>query len=1311
MKKTILLFCIITLIQQYSYAQNNSVGIGTTTPESSSILELKADKQGFLVPRLDSAQALSILNPATGLLLFNIQDNCFWVKELASWKKICNTDAIWDSLTSISNYIHTLHDSIINNYQDITNIYDSLANHTYHIQNLYDSITNINTVINNYNDSLNNYYQYIQNLYDSVYTINQDIDNIYDSLHVHSTQINNIYDSLTVINNNINTINDSLTNYYQYFQNLYDSVQVIHQDISNIYDSLHNHTNQINNLYDSIQVINNDISALYDSIHVHSTQINNLFDSVSVINASLDSIHNHLISIDSTLIQKWDLNGNTGTNAAINFIGTKDSVDLVIRTHNIEQLRIKADGRAGVGTSNPDATAILDIYSNNKGLLVPRLTTAEINSIVSPANGLFVYNTTENCFYFFKSNLWKNLCDINFDSLIVHNLQVDSIIGNYAYFDSLFANYIYSDTIIAQYIQSDTAIFNAASINNLYNNLFYGDSVFANYANLQTVYNNLLYSDSVIANYIYSDTIIAQYIQSDTAIFNAASINNLYNNLFYGDSVFANYVYSDTIISNYADFTNLSIDGQTINNYTASMIDTMAWLVNGNMNVTASKFIGSINTADLVFKTDNTEKMRVLINGNTGINTNAPTEKLDVNGQIRLRTGATNNYILTSDINGVGTWTDPNLLAITDKWNIAGNSGTNPTNNYIGTSDLQHLSIRTNGQHRIFIHSGGFVGVNTFAPTTNLDVNGQIRLRTGATNSFVLVSDANGVGTWTNPNSLQNINKWDIWGNSGTNPEDNYVGTTDNADLAFRTNDTERLRILSTGFVGIGTIAPTQILDVVGQIRLRTGATNNYIFTSDANGVGTWTNPNSLTITNKWDIWGNSGMDSDDNFVGTTDFVDLNFRTNNTERLKILATGLVGIGTNAPSQALDINGQIRLRTGAANNYILTSDANGVGTWTDPNALTITNKWGILGNTGTNANTNFVGTTDNVDLTFRTNNTEKARLLSNGNFGINISVALAKLHVNNGSILFNGTTGSTPVSGAGIRLMWIPAKAAFRAGQAIGALWDDANIGNYSVAFGNGTTASGITSSAFGINTTASNDGSSAFGYYTTASGQNSIAFGSYTIASGVLSAAFGSNTTASGTNSFVVGNNSTATTTSSIALGTEVNSIHAGSFCFGDASSTVDLNSSSGNQMNMRFHGGYRLYSSNDLSSYVAVASGAGSWTGVSDKNVKENFRELNFEEVLIKLNQLNVSEWGYKAQNPNKNENYKIQPKHIGPMAQDFFAAFGLGETEIGINSFDIDGVNMAAIKGLINRTNDQAKTIEELRKEIEELKRLLKK
>ena len=649
------------------------------------------------------------------------------------------------------------------------------------------------------------------------------------------------------------------------------------------------------------------------------------------------------------------------------------------------------------------------------------------------------------------------------------------------------------------------------------------------------------------------------------------------------------------------------------------MIDTMAWLVNGNMNVTASKFIGSINTADLVFKTDNTEKMRVLINGNTGINTNAPTEKLDVNGQIRLRTGATNNYILTSDINGVGTWTDPNLLAITDKWNIAGNSGTNPTNNYIGTSDLQHLSIRTNGQHRIFIHSGGFVGVNTFAPTTNLDVNGQIRLRTGATNSFVLVSDANGVGTWTNPNSLQNINKWDIWGNSGTNPEDNYVGTTDNADLAFRTNDTERLRILSTGFVGIGTIAPTQILDVVGQIRLRTGATNNYIFTSDANGVGTWT--------------------------------------------------------------------------------------------DPNALTITNKWGILGNTGTNANTNFVGTTDNVDLTFRTNNTEKARLLSNGNFGINISVALAKLHVNNGSILFNGTTGSTPVSGAGIRLMWIPAKAAFRAGQAIGALWDDANIGNYSVAFGNGTTASGITSSAFGINTTASNDGSSAFGYYTTASGQNSIAFGSYTIASGVLSAAFGSNTTASGTNSFVVGNNSTATTTSSIALGTEVNSIHAGSFCFGDASSTVDLNSSSGNQMNMRFHGGYRLYSSNDLSSYVAVASGAGSWTGVSDKNVKENFRELNFEEVLIKLNQLNVSEWGYKAQNPNKNENYKIQPKHIGPMAQDFFAAFGLGETEIGINSFDIDGVNMAAIKGLINRTNDQAKTIEELRKEIEELKRLLKK
>jgi hypothetical protein len=92
--------------------------------------------------------------------------------------------------------------------------------------------------------------------------------------------------------------------------------------------------------------------------------------------------------------------------------------------------------------------------------------------------------------------------------------------------------------------------------------------------------------------------------------------------------------------------------------------------------------------------------------------------------------------------------------------------------------------------------------------------------------------------------------------------------------------------------------------------------------------------------------------------------------------------------------------------------------------------------------------------------------------------------------------------------------------------------------------------------------------------------------------------------------------------------------------------------------------------------------------TVVSDKRKKENFQALNGEEVLQKLRTLTIPSWNFIGHDPQKF-------RHYGPMAQDFFAAFGhdgvgtIG-TETTINSGDMAGILMIAVQALEKRTTD---------------------
>lgn len=293
-------------------------------------------------------------------------------------------------------------------------------------------------------------------------------------------------------------------------------------------------------------------------------------------------------------------------------------------------------------------------------------------------------------------------------------------------------------------------------------------------------------------------------------------------------------------------------------------------------------------------------------------------------------------------------------------------------------------------------------------------------------------------------------------------------------------------------------------------------------------------------------------------------------------------------------------------------------------------------------------------------------------------------SLFRVNVDGGTT-FGGEygVGSVPVEGSGTRLMWYPRRAAFRAGYVNGTQWDDANIGNYSVAIGENVRASGDNSVALGVRSTAANVSSVAIGEDNTASGAASVALGYH-----------------AHTNT------------------------RQGSFVFSDRSSADSTRASHVHQATFRVACGFRIFTSSNLSTGVAFGGAAvsnlgsvcpsdhfgqsgtmiatstgaylssgGTWTNASDVNRKHRFGTVAGEDVLLRLRQLPIGTWSYKVED---------EPvRHLGPTAQDFRAAFGLGRDETTIATVDADGVALAAAQALERRTATQAEEIRALREE----------
>jgi hypothetical protein len=323
--------------------------------------------------------------------------------------------------------------------------------------------------------------------------------------------------------------------------------------------------------------------------------------------------------------------------------------------------------------------------------------------------------------------------------------------------------------------------------------------------------------------------------------------------------------------------------------------------------------------------------------------------------------------------------------------------------------------------------------------------------------------------------------------------------------------------------------------------------------------------------------------------------------------------------------------------------------------------------------------------------------------------------------NDGSIvavseyMSGGYNNGVPVEGSGTRFMWYGQKAAFRAGSIDGTQWDDANIGLYSTALGENVRALGDNAIAFGKSTVAANVGTIAMGEGCTATGANSVALG------------YGSSTSTSAGSprqgSFVFSDRSVPLVYSfgsSIDISSQFHptvnhsfNVRAtgGSYFYTNTALTTGLTFKTADASLICTNNSFKLNSDGSTtitSNYignagVSLAAGGGSWASLSDVNMKENFATVDGEELLGRLRNVPITSWNYKTQDS--------KVRHIGPMAQDFAAAFNVGEDNRHIATIDPDGVALAGVQALDNRTNNQQLRIEQLQKENRELKERLEK
>jgi len=308
----------------------------------------------------------------------------------------------------------------------------------------------------------------------------------------------------------------------------------------------------------------------------------------------------------------------------------------------------------------------------------------------------------------------------------------------------------------------------------------------------------------------------------------------------------------------------------------------------------------------------------------------------------------------------------------------------------------------------------------------------------------------------------------------------------------------------------------------------------------------------------------------------------------------------------------------------------------------------------------------------------------------------------------------GCAAQVPATGAGTRFEWHPCRGSVRFGRVPTAQtnWDDANMDDFTFAGGNQVVASGYGAFAYGDQVTASSTVGVGFGSAVTVSGTAGFSAGASNVCSGFACTAIGYTVRAGGQGSVALGYRVTANNDNSVSIGYRgSNNGHIGSIVLAGvvnpASQTDSVRAQADGEFRVRAPGGVVLRTSFASNSAAGVGgntgcdlpAGSGTFSCSSSRTIKENFGAVSGEEVLARFRATPVSTWNYITEGR--------QVRHLGPVAEDFAAGFGLGVGNTSIGMGDIDGVNFAGVKALEARTTELRRELDartaELRQERE--------